>query len=73
MLKVKLQLIEYSNEKNVLSLKFILTMDVLIFNSKQKFQNKFKCKAFYLAKNRIRCIEHLNRRHDIVIDELYNK
>lgn len=50
MLKVKLQFIKYSNEKNVLSLKFILTMDVLIFNSNQKFQNKFKFKAFYLAK-----------------------
>lgn len=48
-------------------------MDVLMFNSNQKFQNKFKCKAFYLAQNRIRCIEHLKRRHAIVINELNNK
>lgn len=25
-------------------------MDVLMFNSNQKFQNKFKCNAFYQAK-----------------------
>lgn len=67
------QFIKNSNEKNVLSLKFILTIDVLIFNSNQKFQNKFKCKAFYPAQNRIRCIEHLKRRLAIVINELNNK